>query len=233
MINLCWLFLITLGVSIFAFLHQVRPMAVEVLIIFSDKLWKEAEVTQDCRKDLVMHFFKKGNAGKKSKELHSSHYFFISGHRHLEDKKIMNRQHQVIVSHPEALARFSADERCQTEKGMSMKQSDWDALEGSGTLKSMTVSAHRWGLLAWEAALKQFPICQAGAPKGPHCIPLPARILPCLSVVRTAGKKWYWHDVQWGWGDSKVEALSYLHWKCTGIFRNKWYLTFLAQTSKY
>lgn len=114
---------------------------------------------------------------------------FISGHRHLEDKKIMNRQHQVIVSHPEALARFSADERCQTEKGMSMKQSDWDALEGTGTLKSMTVSAHRWGLLAWEAAVKQFPICQAGAPKGPHCIPLPARILPCLSVVWTAGKK--------------------------------------------
>lgn len=62
--------------------------------------------------------------GKKTRNYIVVIIVFISGHRHLEDKKIMNRQHQVIVSHPEALARFSADERCQTEKGMSMKQSD-------------------------------------------------------------------------------------------------------------
>lgn len=59
-------------------------MAVEVLIIFFDKLWKEAEVTQDYRKDLVMHFFKKGEAGKNPKNYIVVINVFISGHRHLE-----------------------------------------------------------------------------------------------------------------------------------------------------
>lgn len=113
---------------------------------------------------------------------------FISGHRHLEDKKIMNRQHQVIVNHPETLAKFSVDVLCQTHQGRSMKQSDWDALEGTGSLKSMTVSNCRWGLLAWETTLNS-QICQAGAPKAPHPVPLPTRILPCLSMESGTERK--------------------------------------------
>ena len=70
-----------------------------------------------------MPFFKKRNAGKNPKNYRPVIIAFISGHEHLEDKKMMNMQHQVIVSNTEALAIVSADVQCQTYQGRSMSQS--------------------------------------------------------------------------------------------------------------
>jgi len=110
--NLCFLFLIALGDPILVFLHQVRPVTVEALMISSEKLRKDVEVIQDCRKDLVMSFFKKRNEGKKPKNCRPVIISLISGHEHLEDKKMMNMQQQVTLNHPEALAVLSADVQC-------------------------------------------------------------------------------------------------------------------------
>lgn len=133
-----------------------RAMTVEALMISSEKLWKEVELIQDCRKDLVMPFFKKRNAGKILKNYRPVISAFISGHKYLEDK-ITNMQHQVVVSNPKALAIVSADVQRQKYQGRSMSQGDGAIPHGTGTLWAVIVPAHRRGLLVREATLGQFP----------------------------------------------------------------------------
>lgn len=166
------LFLPALGVSILAFLHQVRSMTAEAVMISFEKLWKEFEVIQSCRKDLVMPFLKKRKVWKTPKNYRPVINSFISGHEHLEDKKTMNMWHQDIVSNSEALVMVSADVQCHTYQGSSMSENDWAVTKGTCTLWAVTVSAHKRGLL----------VCKSRAPTGPHSSPLPTRILPCLCM---------------------------------------------------
>lgn len=44
--NLCWLFLITLRVSVLPFLHQVRPMTEQTLMTSSEKQWEHVKVIE-------------------------------------------------------------------------------------------------------------------------------------------------------------------------------------------
>lgn len=54
---------------------------------------------------------------------------FISGSRCVEDKKMMNMWHQVIVSNSEAPAMVSTDVQCHTCQRRSMSQSNCLVME--------------------------------------------------------------------------------------------------------
>lgn len=84
---------------------------------------------------------------------------FISVHKHLEDK-MMNMWYQVVVSNLEALAVVSADVQCRTYQERSTSQNDWVVTEETCTLWAVTVSAHKRGLLVWEATLCWSPNLQ-------------------------------------------------------------------------
>lgn len=176
---------------------------------------EEAEVTQDWKNILWCISSRRKILGKNPNNYIVVIIAFISGRRHLEDKKILNRQHQLIMRHPEALAKFSADVQCQTYQGRSMKEwlrccgGDWHPLIHGCICPQIRI-----------AGMGSYAQNIPGSARLGHLrnhVPSPFQEGSCLAFQWR--QAWTGRQNKVGtrcaesvWGHSKVEALCHLHW---------------------